>query len=249
MNRLMRAEWYRVRHSSKFMKWLAAVCAICVALPMLVDVTVLGKNLTENLNAAQLTMSVFIPSLLSVFAAAIVGIGYNNKTAYYEVMAGNKIYQILLSKVFVDAALIGVSVFASMGIYWIIIGYRNGIGQIGQLPLRFFLLFFIFFHICTSGILILTSCRQIMGVVLVYLRFAVVETIVMFVVQLFEGKIPETVMAKIADWFTILKLTKLLSVEYGVTGHLIFTVIAGMLIESGVWFAVSYAGMQKRLYK
>lgn len=249
MNRLMRAEWHRIMHSSKLKKWLAALCVICTVLPILVDVEVLKGNLTENLMAAQLAMSVFIPGFLSVFAAITVGIGYMNKTVYYEVMAGNKIYQIAFSKVLVDAVIIAGSVFASMGIYWIIIGYCNGVGEIGQLPLRLILLFLLFLHVCTSGVLIMTSFRQILGAVFVYVRFAVAETSIMFVVQLFEEQFSETMMSKIADWFTMLKLTKLLSAGYEVTGHLIFAVIAGMLIENGIWFGISYIGMKKRIYK
>ncbi|MBD5545044.1 MAG: hypothetical protein HDR01_12640 [Lachnospiraceae bacterium] len=249
MNRLMKAEWYRVRHSSKLIKWLLVLCVFCVVLPLFVDIEVIQGTLAENLMAEQSALTVFMAGFLSVFSAVIVGIAYMNKTAYYEVVAGNKIYQIVFSKVLVDAILVSVSVFVCLGIYWIVIGACNGIGEIGQLPLRFGLLFFVFFHICTSGILIITSVRQMIGAVLVYLRFALVETAVMFLVQIFEESIPEKMTGKIADWFTILKLTKILSFEYEITNHLIFTVIAGFLIESAVWFGVSYIGMKKQLYK
>ncbi|MDE6608887.1 MAG: hypothetical protein K2K54_14225 [Lachnospiraceae bacterium] len=249
MNRLMRAEWYRVRHSSKLMKWLLVLCIICVVLPLCVDVGVLQGSLAENLMAAQLNMTVFMGCFLSVFSAVIVGIAYMNKTAYYEVMAGNKIYQIVFSKVFVDAVLVNVSVFLFLGIYWTVIGVRNGIGEIDRLPLRFCLLFLVFFHICTTGILIITSVRQMLGAVLVYIRFAVAETAVMFLTQMLEEHISEEMMARIADWFTMLKLTKILLSEYEITNHLIFAVIAGFLIESAFWFGISYIGMKKQLYK
>lgn len=249
MNRLMKAEWYRVRHSSRLIKWLVAACVFAAVLPLLVDYEVLGKNLAENLIAEQ-EMTTFLPCLLSVFAATVVGIAYRNKTAYYEVMAGNKIYQIVFSKIFVDATLIAVSVFVSMGIYWIIIGCCNGTGGISQLPLRFLLLFVLFFHFCICGILMMTTFRQMAGIALVYLRFAVVGTFIALLVNmLLEGQLPEKIMARLADWFIIVKLCKIFRSEYEITGHLIFTVIAGMLIESGIWYAISYAGMKKKIYK
>ncbi len=249
MNRLMKAEWYRVTHSSKLIKWLLVLCVFCVALPLLANIEVIRGTLAESLMAAQSTLAIFMTGFLSVFSAVIVGIAYMNKTAYYEVMAGNKIYQIVFSKVLVDATLVSVSVFVCFGIYWCAIGVCNGIGEIGQLPLRFGLLFIVFFHICTSGILIITCIRQMMGAILVYLRFALVEMAIMFLVQIFEESIPQQMASKIADWFTLVKLTKILRFEYKITNHLIFTVIAGFLIESAVWFGVSYIGMKKQLYK
>ncbi|MDE6421282.1 MAG: hypothetical protein K2K87_12275, partial [Lachnospiraceae bacterium] len=183
---------------------------------------------------------------LALFSALIVAGAYENKTAYYEVMAGNKIYQIVFSKVFVDAVLVSVSVFLSLGIYWAVIGVCNGIGEIDRLPLRFFLLFLVFLHVCTAGILIVTSTRQIFGAVLVYLRFAGAETLVMLFL---EESLPESILVKIADWFTLLKLTKILNFQYEITDHLVFAVIAGMLIEGAVWFGISYIGMKKQIYK
>lgn len=249
MNRLMRAEWYRVRHSSKLIKWLFALCVICVALPMLMDIEVLQRSLAENLMAAQTGATIFAVGFLVIFSAVIVGIAYMNRTAYYEVMAGNKIYQIVFSKVFVDAVLVSVSVFLCLGIYWTVIGVCNGIGEIDRLPLRLCLLFLVFFQVCVTGILIATSVRHILGAVLAYFRFDVAETFIIALLPIFEEELPKNILTKIMDWFTMTKLTKILSFEYEITGHLIFAVIAGLLIESAFWFGISYIGMKKKLYK
>ncbi|MCM1159862.1 MAG: hypothetical protein NC412_01445 [Roseburia sp.] len=249
MYRLMKAEWYRLRHSSKLIKWLFVLCMVCVSLPLFVDIEVIRRNLAENLLAAQSSLTFFMAGFLPLFSAVIIGIAYMNRTAYYEVMAGNKIYQIVLSKVFVDAGVVNVSVFLCLGIYWTVIGLCNGIGEIGQLPLRFVLLFFVLFHICTSGVLIITSVRQILGAILAYMRFVLAETVIMFVLQVFEENFSETMIAKIADWFILLKLTKILNFEYEITNHLIFTVAVGFLIEIAFWFGISYIGMKKQFYK
>lgn len=249
MNRLMKAEWFRVRHSSGFMKWLFAACVVCTVFPPLINLEICKGTLAENLKASQLMISIFMPGLLAGFSAVIVGIGYRNKTAYYEVMAGNKIFQIIFSKVFVDAVLVSGSVLAVMGLYWIIIGCCNGIGQIGQLPLRLLLLFVVFFSVCANGILILTSFRRLIGAAAAYVWFTFVEVFFLFFIQSLEGRFSEAVMVRIGEWFTMIKLAKIISFEYEITGHLIFTVIAGMLIEGGVWYAISYRGMKKRLYE
>lgn len=249
MNRLIRAEWYRVRHSSNLIKWLIALSLICVALPLLMDIEILQRNLTENLIADQTTLTIFTVAFLTIFSAVIVGIAYMNKTAYYEVMAGNKIYQIVFSKVFVDAVLVSVSVFLCLGIYWTVIGVCNGIGEIDRLPFRLCLLFLVLFQVCVTGILIATSVRHILSTVLVYFRFDVAETFIIAFLPIFEEKLSKNMLTRIMDWFTVTKLTKILSFEYEITDHLIFAVIAGLLIESAFWFGISYIGMKKKLYK
>lgn len=246
MNRLMRAEWYRVRHSSGFIKWLILFCVFCTLFPILADFEVCKGTVTDNLLAME--EGGFPLMFLMTFSAIVVGIAYMNKTAYYEVMAGNRIYQIVFSKVLVDAALITVAVFGFLGIYWTIIGVCNGIGEITQLPLRMMLLFIVFFHASSCGILMMTSFRQLIGAVLVFMRVEC-SALILLIVQELSQNLPEHAVVKLADWFTMVKTAKLLNYGCEVTNHLIVTVIIGMIIESAVWFAISYIGMKKRIYK
>ena len=249
MNRLMKAEWYKVTRSSGLMRWLLFICVIDVTFPFLMNWEIYKMDLTRNLWADQEYMMMFVPVFLSVFSATVVGISYMNKTAYYEVMAGTKISHILLSKVMVNATLITVAVSAFLGIYWTIIGVCNGKGEIKQLSIRFVLLFLLFYHICATGILIVTSVRQIMGAALAFIRFAVVEMVILVILQIFGDSFSTETVEKIVDWFTMMKFTKILSYEYEITDHLIFAVIAGMLLEAGIWYMISYMGMRKRIYK
>lgn len=249
MNRLIKAEWYRVRHSSKLMRWLLFVCMWGLVFPLMEDFEVYKYNLTEHLFISQGTAGVFLMCFLATFSTVLVGMSYMNKTAYYEVMAGNKISKILLSKVVVNASLVTVVQSLFFGVCWALIAINNGKGQITQLPLRLFLFVIMIFHACIVGVLIATSIRSIAASVLTYLRFAAFEMIILMVIRIFQDSIPVKTAEKIVDWFSMMKITKILSYEYEITNHLIFTVIAGMLLEAAVWYVISYVGMKKKLYK
>ena len=47
MNRLMKAEWHRIMHSSKLKKWLAALCVVCTGL--IVSDNCSSNNCTTNM--------------------------------------------------------------------------------------------------------------------------------------------------------------------------------------------------------
>lgn len=246
MNRLMKAEWYRVRHSSGLKRWMIIICLFSIAFTFLINSDVIKHNLTENLYESGESYF-FIMYCLAVISAVIVGTGYSNKTAYYEVMAGNKISGILLSKVLVDGVFVTVACSLSLDIFWAIIGIHNGIGLINQLPLRFILLAVIFFHICSTGVLIATTVQHTIGAVASYLRFSVFEMLVPFSIELFGNFSAETG-TKISDWFIMLQLSKILDYECRITDHLVFATIFGTLIEAAIWYAISYMRMKKKLY-
>lgn len=249
MNRLIKAEWYRVRHPLKLIGWLLFVCMWGLVFPLMEDFEVYQYNLTEHLFISQGTTGVFLMCFLATFSTVLVGMSYMNKTAYYEVMAGNKISKILLSKIVVNTLLVTVAQSLFFGVSWTIIAINNGKGQITQLPLRLFLFVIMIFHACIVGVLIATSIRSIAAAVLTYLRFAAFETVILIVLQIFQDSIPVKATEKMVDWFGMMKITKILSYEYEITNHLIFTVVVGMLVEAAVWYVISYVGMKKKWYK
>ncbi|MCM1180758.1 MAG: hypothetical protein NC347_10910 [Clostridium sp.] len=248
MNRLLKAEWYRVRHSSGLMKWLAIICLIGMGLPLMGDFEFYQQDLTEYLYSSADSITMFLPFFLGTFCAVSMGIAYMNKTAYYEVMAGNKISEILLSKAIVDALFAAAAQFLFFGVCWIIVGINHGKGAIKQLPIRMFLFLVILIHICLAGVLIATAVRHIAAAVLAYLRFAVFDFAFLFIVQIFEDFIPAAAVPKIVDWFAVMQLSKVLNHEWEITGHLVLAVIMSMLLEAGIWYVISYVGMRKKMY-
>lgn len=246
MNRLIKAEWYRIRRSEGLMKWLLVIGMVVIILPLANDFEAYQYSLDKYLPMADLFM--FVPQFISIFCSVMVGISYLKKTAYYEVMSGNKISHILMSKMVADALLVTAVESVIFGICWTVVGVRNGVGKMTQIPLRFVLLMVIIFHVCVVGVLITTSFRHIGAAILVYMRFTLFDLLVLFIIKIFEDNLSTEVLEKIADWFTMVKLTKILNHEYLMTDHLIFTVIVGMLIEGALWYAVSYIGMKKKLY-
>lgn len=247
MGRLMKAEWYRLKHSSELMKWLFFVGIIGVVFVHFQISDVGNGSLAQDLSES-VESYIFIICCLSILSAVMIGTSYTSKIAYYEVMAGNKIWAILLSKVFVSAGFVTVISSLVLDIYWLVIGMRNGAGYVIQLPLRFILLAVIFFHVCSMGVLITTTFQHIAASVLSYLRFIMFDSLVLFCIMLF-GNFSGEISTRIRDWFIIGQLSAILNCEVRVTGHLIFATVFGMLIEAAVWYVLSCVRMKRKLYQ
>lgn len=246
MSRLMKAEWYRLKHSSGLMKWLIIIGIFSVVL-IHSQVSDVSKFSVERQLSESVQCYFFIIYCLTVLSAVMIGTSYTSKIAYYEVMAGNKIWEILLSKVFVSAVFATAVSSFFLDMYWIVVGMRNGIGENAQMPLRFALLAVEFFHVCSTGVLITTAVQHITGSVLSYLRFALLDMLVPFCILLF-GNFSEAVSTRIRDWFTVGQLSTILNGEVKITNHLIFATIFGMLAEVIIWYVISCVRMKKKLY-
>lgn len=250
MGRLIKAEWYRLRHSSGLFKLVIIIGIFSVAFIYLTDLDldsdVSKYSLVEYLNEYA-EMYFFIIYWLAVISAVIISTSYTNKLAYYEVMAGNKISAILLSKVLVSAVFLTVVYSVFLDLYWAVIGMRNGVGEITQLSLRFILLAVVFFHVCSTGIFMATAIQHTTGAVFSYLRFSVFDMLLIFCIELF-GNFSEEINTKISDWFAMFELSTVLNCEAKITNHLVFASIFGMLIEAVIWYVISYVRMKKKLY-
>lgn len=247
MVRLMKAEWYRLKHSCELMKWFLFVGIVSVVF-VHCQIADAGKDSLAQCFSVSAESYLFILCCLAVLSAVMIGTSYTSKIAYYEVMAGNKIWAILLSKVFVSAAFVAVVSSLILDIYWFVIGMRNGIGEVMQLPLRFTLLAVIFFHVCSTSVLITTTVQNIAGFVLAYLRIALLDMFTLFCILQF-GNFSEEVSAKVRDCFIVGQISTVLNCEVELTNHLIAATVMGMLIEAVIWYVISYIRMKKKLYQ
>lgn len=246
MNRLIKAEWYRARKSSGLIKWLFVVILIILAVTLLDASFIDDNSATSFFMEFVLNTSPFISLFFSVLAATFVGIPYNNKTGLYEVMAGNKISSIILSKLVVVAPVI---TFAFTAIFAAVIGVFYGMGgqgALGQLPLRIILLVVITFHVTTTGVLMTTATRSPVGIVLAFLRFAVFDSAISIWVNMLMQDHTSEQIDKAINWFVTSHIMKL-GVET-IPTYLIVEIIASTIIECTVWYVISYIGFKKKKF-
>ena len=247
MNRLIRAEWYRFSHSNHFMIWLAVVSLIFVLMMSTAVTDVSSVNLGDVISGFG-DVCTFMMMLVATYSAAVVGIGYMRKTAYYEVMAGNRISHILFSKMIAIAIPVAICSFIGTIIIPMMVYMQNGLGEATQVVERFLLFFVIVLHICICSVWMVTAMRHIAATVAVYLRFAVLELILMLILNFIaEGmvSVPEW-MKGLSHYMVQIQMYDIFKEE--LTIELVVAVFISLLLESTFWYIVSYFGMKKKLY-
>lgn len=247
MNRLMRAEWYRYLHAGHFLSWTVFLC-VCISLLMVAMQYDLATASLADVMMTCVDGSSFLIMLFPVFVAVIVGFGYNRKTAYYEVMAGNKISHMIWSKVMVDALPIAIVAFIFFNILPVVAYVRNGAGEVEHILARFALFFVIVLHICISAVLMATAIRHAVAAVVVYMRYSMVEVLGLFILSMIisgQANVPEWYQF-IQHWFV---LNQTATVWVGeLTSDFIIGVFGSMILEIVLLYVVSYIGMKKKIY-
>lgn len=246
MNRLVRAEWYRFLHAGHFVEWLIIVCAVIISLMWAVEPDILSLNIEQMLPACvegSMSIQLFVPVLVAV----IVGFGYMRKTAYYEVMAGNKISQIILSKVVVDAIVVAVCAFAAFCVIPTMAYIRNGLGDVNHVGERVALFFVILLHICIAGALMATALRHIIASVAIYLRFAALEGILSMILLLIASEETPKWLEIVQEWLVVNQITQVFLGE--VTARFTVAVLGSLLLEAAFLYVISYICMKKKLYR
>lgn len=248
MNRLIRAEGYRLLHSGVYLRILLFSGLVLSVLPMMTDFSLLDKSLAENMESFLLgsTMSImFVPIVIAVFVVT----GYMKKTAYYEVMTGNKIRNIIGSKLFVDGIIVGVIYFFLTIVLPATVVMKNGIGGVTQLPLRVFLLFVICLHVTMLAVLMGLAVKNIAAAAVVYLRLMLLDIILAELLpMLFEKwNVSEEVSVRIARCTFTRQMSEVFRTEIS-TESVVIT-LASFLIEVGIWYGITYLTMKKKWYK
>lgn len=248
MNRLIRAEGYRLLHSGVYLRVLLLGGMVFSVLPMIIDFSLLDKSLAENMESFLLgsTMSIM---LVPVVIALFVVTGYMKKTAYYEVMAGNKIRNIIGSKLFVDGMIFGMFSFLLSLLLPVVVVIKNGRGSVTQLPLRAFLLFVICLHLTMVATLMGQAIKNLAAAAVVFLRLQFLDIIFAEILpMLFEKwNVSEAVSVRIARCTFTRQTSEIFRTE--ITTELVVITLASFLIEVGIWYGIAYLTMKKKWYK
>lgn len=245
MNRLMKAEWYRLKHSNNIWKWLVFIGAALAAMPFLESMKF--QTAGEYVQSIGIDTSIFLPVFVIIFSSLCVGFMYVNKTAYYEIMSGNKIHNIIMSKILVDATFISVVVSMCYVFVVAVLGIWKGRGEIDNLPLRLLLLFVVIFHISSAGILIMLSCRQMVGAIVAFLKLNLLDSSIMVWFEIvFKDHVSEKTYDKIMSIFIFNQITDV--TRRNITAFLIASILLTTMAEGIFWYVIAYVGMKKKKF-
>lgn len=250
MNRLIRAEFYRLCHSGMYIRILVMLFGVMLFFPLLLDFEILDKTLAENMENFLMGTMVCV-MVFSVVVAFFVSLGYTKKTAYYEVMAGSKIWHIIGSKLVTEGLLLGVvSVFATIG-FGIVVVAKSGIGEIDNLGLRLGMLFIVCLHMTMVGTLMGAVVKNIAACLLAYARFVIVDmpiAVIVLPILYKKGMLGETLYQRLSQCM----INTQISAVYGsaeLTMEAVLMCLVSFFAEVAVWYVLAYLTMKKKWYK
>ena len=248
MNRLTRAEFYRFLHSGAVFRILLLCCLGLFLFPMAQDLEFMSQNFADNLGNIAVSFMMFTMFVPLVITIAVAN-NYTKKTAYYEVMAGNRIWSIIGSKLAVEGVLVGIIVFVAMTGLGAIVAAKNGMGKVESMGVRMLLLFVICLHVTFVSVLIGMAVKNIVGAMVSYLRFSILEVLIEMLLPLLEVKqvLSGESCGLVRKAFLMNQIAGAFEPE--IASGLAGWVIGGFVVEVVFWCGIVWYTMRKRLYK
>lgn len=242
MNRLIKAEWYRVSKTYRLLFWTVVLC---------VFFTYIGwMQIDADISTGDLALGEYMEfgSMILMYMAMLVGgmyvTAYENKMLNYEIMAGNKISHILLSKTVIVTPILTAVVTALAGFIYVYFGETNGYGEMGDMAIRFVLYGLLAARVCLCAIFIMTTFKSVIGMFVVFIRFMALEGVgIMIVALLFEDSdnLSAAACALVSGQTTVLGTSPM-------TSSIVVACIVSGIVETILWYVLSYNSYKKKLF-
>lgn len=183
MNRLIKAEFYRIRKSTKFTMWILLVTFLTFIIPVLTLTLSPEKpeyNITNFVQCYMSNSGTLTYMLVPMLAAIVAVMPYDYKTSNYMVITGNSIHKILVSNivtVFVSVMLPIAAAFAVLTVIFYLIGGRGDMSG-GELIRNSVMVFIGLTHLIIVSEMIAGVVRHIAAVGAVLVRWMVVDMVI-----------------------------------------------------------------------
>lgn len=244
MAKLIKAEWYRLRHSGNWLVYIIIMAVFSFAMVFLIDPNIHTRTLDNAMGCYAEAFTMSLTYIATVVIAALAMI-FHNRTGYYEVMDGNRISSIILSKVVVHGVLITALIVVPIGVLFTYIGCANGIGDMPDVPVRLVLLFVIFLHVMLSSILFTLTIKSLISAAIPYVRYMIFEYLGLTMLTLIYPD--NTLIAEISEWFPMMQC---MYVSYAdIDTGLIVKVIASFVIETILMYIAAHVAYKKKNFR
>ncbi|MCR5291965.1 MAG: hypothetical protein K6E28_03620 [Eubacterium sp.] len=246
MNRLVRAELYRLRHTGHLFWYAVFLPMLFIFMPCVLCMDMMDQPLDSSIESLG-TMCVLVYNFFPALVAFITGQLFNKgKLGYYEVMAGNKPSNIIMSKIFSDGIFFSVVYTVCVSAFYVFLGIKNGVGTITHPFIRLVLFAIVMTHLVVTSIMIMMASKKtISAVVLAYVRFMVFDIAVMPALAFVVDKLGFTgVRDHIGRMivFNQLEMAAMEPLNITTTLH----IILGFIGEFIFWYIIVYRGIKKR---
>lgn len=243
MNRLMRAEWYRVRKTYHLSVWAVALCVFMIYLGYM-DVGFDGASSGVEAFGMFLEKDLLLITYLPLLIAGMYVTSYENKVLCYEVMAGNKTSNLLLSKLFTVVPLMSVISIALMISPILYYGAKSGYGDTEYLALRILIVAVVCIRVLSCSVLIMTTFKSAIGMFVVFFRFLILEAIGSLVIDMVTengGTVSKATYCLAGGSLTCSGLPEIAAQD------VVICVVAGV-VEILIWYVLSYNSYEKKWF-
>lgn len=243
MNRLIRAEWYRVSKTYHLLWWTIGFVLFVTYVALMnvgFDSAESGMNAFNMFMETGMIMILYMP----LFVGGMYVSSYENKTLTYEIMAGNKPGKIILSKLITIVPLLFVIVSVFVFSPLVIFGQKNGYGDTKQLPLIIIVCTITLLRVLVSAVLMMTTFKSTIGMFLVVLRFLIFEGVGLVAAEMLAGEseIFEKVSACLVQGAVSLVMSPMLDKSY------VIVIVITSVVEMVVWYVLSYNSYKKKWF-
>lgn len=244
MNRLMKAEAFRLRRRIPFLLFCSVICA---CMPMVGSLGMIDQDLGTQIAGCGIIIMMVIMIFPLIFSS-ITGTLYDQgKPGFYEIMAGNKTPGIVFSKLFTDGLFFFVMIVISSCSYYVFVGIVRGIGNFDHALLRFLFVLIILARISFCSILIALMIRRpSIGVAACYGRFVVVDTVGFPFLMWLAGTVMK--MPALAIHFSYMGVMNQLAIVTSeqIDAKMVLHVVLGFIVEFALWYFIIDLGIRKR---
>ncbi len=252
MNRLIKAEFYRIRKSTKFTMWILLVTFLTFIIPVLTLTLSPEKpeyNITNFVQCYMSNSGTLTYMLVPMLAAIVAVMPYDYKTSNYMVITGNSIHKILVSNivtVFVSVMLPIAAAFAVLTVIFYLIGGRGDMSG-GELIRNSVLVFIGLTHLIIVSEMIAGVVRHIAAAGAVLVRWMVVDMVIPMGLYFFlddGGHAAENSY----NWLASTVFTNEERAFEAADNKLILCQLLALVIEVALWYVISCIRHRKRNY-
>ena len=249
MNRLLKCEIYKLKHSKQLIKFFIFSCFLIAFFPLinyldscnsLSDVTA-EIGITFYAQSGIMLIIVFIPNLI----CAYIDRGFRNKTILHEIMEGHSNKNIILSRVISCVTVVIIGVMTCILLYLGILAIINGKGDtLDYLEVRVILIAIFLIHVSLMSVLLCMIFRNgILAALVIYFRCALLD---LGIVSVVKELIP-VFSTKISNFFFVSQWPQITTGE--VNANLVIAVIGSLIIENGILFLIALYRMNKKEFR
>ena len=261
MNRLMKAEFYRFRHSGHFFWYVIIGTLFVAAIPFISYLDMLNQNLAvilgqevDTVGAMGNTISadvsiMMILMVLPPVIAVVSGQLYNKgKLGYYEIMTGNKPVQVILSKICTDGMIFfGLTAFALLGFY-VYIGAVNGTGSIVNPAGKLIIEMILIAQITIGSVMIMMVMKKPGAAgVMCYMRFLIFDSMGLPFLMWLAGKLGLNKLAMHFSYMSIMNKMQI-ALHSDVDTTLVLHTVFGFIAEFILWYFIIYRTIVKKKF-